>query len=250
MKTSSWLLALLLAYGFCGNAQAYQYCENVMVGMTSGAVQDGGGQPIYQQQCTWKYGAVAIDPVTRIYSSAWNYDDVNAAAAYVRAQCGDGCVWGSFSEDWAYMALSADDRVYGFSTVSSADAAARCQTAGGNDCETVLTAGSAQEGSYWVYGSVAYDVATGASGSSWNQRRRSDATAAAMESCGSATCWAYTFQGGNGAIAKSSDGKLFGGWSEAAFGLIGSVSKKAKKACKQATGEKDCEIVIKGPAAK
>ena len=232
-----------------GKAHAWQSCENVVVGMTPGG-NGVAGAPIYQQQCVWLAGAVAIDPATRAFSSAWNYQNPDEALAYVIAQCGRQCVGQSFFEDFAYVAISEDDRAWGVSMVSAGDAVRQCQASGNPGCVAVLGASSSAAAVYWFYGAVAYDADTGASGSSWNQRRRSDAEAAAKQSCGSENCWAYVFQGGNGAIAKSKDGRLFGAWSESARGLIWSVSKEAKKSCKKATGDKDCEVVIKGPAAK
>ncbi len=245
------MVGLLALTGMCfaGKSYAWQSCQNVVVGMAP-AGNGVASMPVYQQQCAWLAGAVAFDPTARAYSSAWNYQNPEEALTYVLAQCGQQCVGQSFFEDFAYVAISEDDQAWGVSMVSAGDAVRQCQASGNPACVVVIGASSSAAAVYWFYGAVAHDADSGASGSSWNQYRRIDAEVAAKKSCGSESCWAYAFQGGNGAIAKSKDGRLFGAWSESARGLIWSASKEARKSCKQATGEKDCEIVIKGPATK
>ena len=42
---------------------------------------------------------------------AGNYDDIEAAKNYANSACGTHCAIISFGEDFAYVALSDDDRV-------------------------------------------------------------------------------------------------------------------------------------------
>jgi hypothetical protein len=236
--------------------QASQICENVVVGQTPPQIIGyqgpnnnqpvyGSPQPIYQQQCVWKYGAVAIDPATRGFSSAWNYDDIDSARNYVINQCGQHCAWVSFPEDFAFIALSDNDRTWGISVISSADAERQCQAAGGIDCATVIAASSTASARYWSFGAVAYDVTTGLSSAAWSHVRRSEALAAAVKSCGQPGCWGYAFQTGFGGIAMADDGALYGAWSARGEESAGRV---AVKSCEKEKGKKACSIVTAGSA--
>ena len=111
----------------------------------------------------------------------------------------------------------------------------------------VPAASSTAAAIYWHYGAIAYDVESGKSGKSANRLYRADAVAKALAECGTPNCWAYGFQTGNGAIAKSADGSLFSGWSGGG-GLFSSAARDAKKRCKQASGDRNCEVVIEGAA--
>jgi hypothetical protein len=240
------LLALvLIGLGFSNEAKARQVCENVVIGMAPGG---GGGTPIFEQRCQWLAGAVAFNPSTREFSSAWNYSNAEEALAYVMGQCGSQCVGQSFYEDFAYIAISDDDSAWGVSMVSAADAIARCQVSGGVKCDAVIGASSSASALYWPYGALAYDVESGASASIRNQLRRSDAKRVVQERCARPGCWTYVFQTGHGAIARSKDGQLFGAWNDSARGLLGNANREARKACKAATGDKHCEVVVEGPA--
>jgi hypothetical protein len=244
--TMRWWVAIALLVCMPFRAHAAQLCEDVLVGMQP-ASNGIAETPIYQQQCRWVAGAVAFNTYTRAFSSAWNYENADDAFAEVRRSCGMDCAAFSFFEDLAWVAISEDDKHYGTSTVSAKEAMRECGSYG-HPCELVIGASSTAEAVYWTFGAVAYDVATGHSGKSWALRRRRDAATAAVESCAADGCWAYAFQGGYGAIAKSKSGQLFGAWDESGRGLLSSASKEAKKACKKATSEKDCEIVVKGSA--
>ncbi len=242
-----WLCLALALAGAPTAASASQICVDQLVGMTP-SNNNAPATPIFQKQCAWKAGAIAFDTASRDYWSNWNHDNADTARADVSGRCGPGCVSYAFFEDYAYIAISEDDRHWGVSTVSGERAIQECLAAGGRDCEWVMTASSTGDTRYYVFGAVAYDLATGAKGESWNYRRRRDAEAAALKSCGAPGCWAFPFQGGYGAIAKSSDGQLFGAWSDRK-GLLASAEREAKKACKKATGQKDCEVVADGRAA-
>jgi hypothetical protein len=238
---------VMLAVGATLQAHASQLCENVIIGMQP-ASNGVAETPIFQEQCRWVAGAVVVDLRTRLFSSAWNYENPQQALDSAVGACGSQCVGLSFYEDFAYIAIAENDSIYATSTRSADEAISQCSSAGGLGCEAVIAASSTAAAVYWVYGALAYDVTTGKSGTSSGHARRTDAAAAAKAACGIETCWAYVFQTGYGAIAKSKDGQLFGAWSESSRGLINSAGKEAKKACKKATGDKDCEIVVKGGA--
>jgi hypothetical protein len=256
LRIAYWTCLLAAFFMFAPEAKASQICENVVVGQTPPQIIGyennnnnkpiyGPPQPIYQEQCYWKYGAVAIDPATRAVTSAWNYDDLNVARDYVVGQCGKHCTWIAFGEDFAYIALSDDDRISATSAKSSADAEAQCTMAGGTDCSTVVAASSTANSSYWHFGSIAYDSVTGASGAAWNYLRRGEARAASLQSCANAGCWAFAFQTGYGGMALADDGNLFGAWSARSEEGAG---KAALKDCEKAKGKKTCSIVYTGSA--
>jgi hypothetical protein len=238
------------------SANASRICNNVQIGETPPQVIGlennnsskpiyGPPQPIFEEQCVWKYGAVAVDLSTRKFSAAWNYDDIDTAKNYVIGECGSHCAWTSFGEDFAYIAVSDDDRFSGYSTSSSTEAERQCAMAGGLDCATVVAASSTANTLYWHFGAIAYDASTGASAGSWGYARKSDAHKAALQSCAVAGCWAYAFQTGHGGMALADDGTLFGGWSARSEEGAGKV---ALKDCEKAKGKKSCSIVYTGNA--
>ena len=97
------------------------------------------------------------------------------------------------------------------------------------------------------YGAVAYGPGN-ASGSSWNYTNQSDAEKAAAQACGHKDCWAYSFQGGYGAMAKQVNGQeLFAEWS-------GQSEQQAKavalRSCEKVTGKGKCQIVVSSAAQK
>lgn len=252
----SFLIALLCVLGYAPAAKASRICENVLVGETPPQIVGYSGpnnnqpiygppQPIYEEQCYWKYGAIALNPVTRAYSSAWNYDDPQQAQDYVKSQCGYNCAWVSFGENFAWIAISEDDRKTGVSVKSSEDAERDCTMAGGVNCATVLAGSSTADASYWYFGAVAHDPTTGAGATSWGYARRNDARQAAIESCASPGCWAYAFQTGYGGLALADDGTLFGGWSTRSEASAG---KDAVKNCEKQKGKKSCSVVNTGSA--
>jgi hypothetical protein len=97
------------------------------------------------------------------------------------------------------------------------------------------------------YGAVAYGPGN-ASGSSWNYTNQFDAERAATQACGHKDCWAYSFQGGYGAMAKQVNGQeLFAEWS-------GQSEQQAKavalRSCEKVTGKGKCQIVVSSAAQK
>lgn len=254
LKLVGLLLASTLLLFAIPEAKASEICENIVVGETSAPIiaygQNnvpiyGSPQPIYQEDCHWKYGTVAVDPLSRRFVAGWNYDDIEAAKNYANSACGTHCAIISFGEDFAYVALSDDDRVSGFSTRSSAEAENQCRMAGGVDCATVVSASSTADAVYWHFGSVAYDSTTNVHGNSWALARRSDAEKSALKNCAQPGCWAYTFQTGYGGIAMADDGSLYGAWSTRGEESAGKV---AVKNCEKAKGQKSCSIVATGSA--
>ncbi len=250
------ILVAFAAFAIPTEAYASRICQDVQVGENPPQIIGfennnnnkpiyGPPQPIYEQQCTWKYGAAALDPSTRVFTAAWNYDDIDAAKSYVINQCGSHCAWTSFSEDFAYIAMSDDDRISGYSTTNSADAERDCTMAGGVDCATVVAASSTGAANYWYFGAIAYDATTGASGAAWGYGRRGEAQKAAMQSCAAAGCWAYAFQTGHGGMALADDGTIYGGWSARNEESAGKV---ALKSCEKEKGKKSCSVVYTGNA--
>ena len=255
IRLALWASIVSVFFIVVPEAKASQTCENVYIGEAppqiisydssrNNAPIYGSPQPLYQLQCVWKYGAVAINPTTRSVFAAWNYDNINAAENYVDRQCGRRCTRISFADDFAYIALSDDDSKSGVSTISSEDAVRQCEMVGGVDCSTVVAASSTASSLYWHFGAIAHNTATGMSGSSWNHLRRSDARQTAMESCG-AGCWSYAFQTGNGGLAAAADGNLFGAWSGRNEESAGNA---AIEECEKVKGEKNCSVVYTGSA--
>jgi hypothetical protein len=248
------LFAMLVLFASAPDAHASQICEDIVVGQSPAQIIGsdannnpiyGSPQPIYESHCTWKYGAVAVDPVKRSIYAGYNYDDIEAAKMSVVSQCGVDCVWVNFGEDFAYIALSDDNRFSGFSVVSSQDAEVKCAIAGGLDCSNIVAASSTSDFNQWRFGALAYDATTGASAASWAHDRKSDAKAYALKSCGKPGCWVYTFQTGYGGIAMSDDGFLFGAWSARDEASAGKV---AVKDCEKLKGKKSCSVVATGAA--
>jgi hypothetical protein len=248
------LFAMLILFTSAPDARASNVCENSVVGQSPAPIIGsdtnnnpiyGAPQPIYESHCTWKYGAVAVDPVKRSIFAGWNYDDIETAKTSVVNQCGADCLWVNFGEEFAYIALSDDNKFSGISTVSSQDAEVKCAIAGGLDCSNIVVASSTSDFNQWRFGAVAYDVTTGESAASWANDRKSEAKAAALKSCGKAGCWVYTFQTGYGGIAMSDDGFLFGAWSAREEGSAGKV---ALKDCEKQKGKKSCSVVATGAA--
>jgi hypothetical protein len=248
------LFAMLILFASAPDARASQVCENIVVGQSPAPIIGsdtnnnpiyGSPQPIYESHCTWKYGAVAVDPVKRSIYAGYNYDDIEAAKMSVVSQCGAGCLWVNFGEDFAYIALSDDNKFSGISTASSQDAEVKCAIAGGLDCSNIVVVSSTSDFNQWRFGALAYDVTTGASSASWAHNRKSEAKADALKSCGKPGCWVYAFQTGYGGIAMSDDGFLFGAWSARDEGSAGKV---ALKDCEKQKGKKSCSVVATGAA--
>ncbi|QIG55074.1 DUF4189 domain-containing protein [Altererythrobacter sp. BO-6] len=220
-------------------AKASYVCDNVQVG------QMPNGGRVMQNQCYWVYGAAAIDPVTRNTSASWNQPTPEAAANDVLSRCGSQCVYISFGEDFAWIALSDDNQSYGISTSGPRDAELRCEAMRGSRCYTVVAASSTANGKVWSFGSIAYDPDTGKRGAAWSASRWSDAQQIALSQCGTANCWAYTYQSGFGGMAKAKAGELFGNWSDKSQSDAG---KKALKECEKKHGKKNCSVVHTGSA--
>ncbi|GHE43082.1 DUF4189 domain-containing protein [Vulcaniibacterium thermophilum] len=246
-----WILLLgflSLSWFWASRADAAQVCQDVMVGMSPG----GNGlapHAIYQTQCAWVAGAIAFDVRTRVYSAAWNHASADEALDAAIAQCGRHCVGQSFYTDFVWVAMADDDSAYGVSLKSAEDALRQCTFSGGRDCAVVLGGSSTAAPVYWGFSALSYDPATGASGRSFERRRRSVAVAEATERCGAPGCWTFAYQGGYAAIARSADGRLFAEWTPQKNVLI-NAERKARSACKRATGDKECKIVMSaGPEA-
>jgi hypothetical protein len=253
-KFFSILFAMFVLFASATDAHASQICEDIVVGQSAAPIIGSGSnnnpiygspQPIYERHCTWKFGAISVDPVTRRIFAGWNYDNIETAKASVVNQCGADCLWATFGEDFAYIAISDDNKFSGISMVSSQDAEMKCAIAGGLDCSNIVAASSTSDFNQWRFGALAYDATTGESAASWAHDRKSEAKADALKSCGKPGCWVYTFQTGYGGIAMSDDGFLFGAWSARDEGSAGKV---ALKDCEKIKGKKSCSVVATGAA--
>jgi hypothetical protein len=91
-KLFSILFSMYVLFASAPDAHASQICEDIVVGQSAAPIIGsdtnnnpiyGSPQPIYESHCTWKYGAVAVDPVKRSIFAGWNYDDIEAAKTSV-----------------------------------------------------------------------------------------------------------------------------------------------------------------------
>lgn len=235
MSQRIWCLMLLLAAG-CGGAEtarAWQSCQDVVVGMN-------GNQPVFQSQCVWLAGAVAMDPATRAMGSEWNHRDADQALAAVRRGCGPTCMAVSFYEDHYYLAAS-DSDVIGYGATAEL-ALQQCRMAAGlARCDVVVSAGSGGAAAYWYFNALAYNGAQQKAYAWKGAVRHRDAKNSILAQCGGEPdCFAYVHQLDHAAMARSEDGQLY-----ASEGTSASKARRAaSKYCASEKGKKaKCEIV-------
>ncbi|RRU24720.1 DUF4189 domain-containing protein [Stenotrophomonas sp. 278] len=228
------LLVVLAACVFSGKAHAWQSCQNVVVGMVN------GNQPVFQQQCTWLAGAIALNPTTRGLSSAWNHPDADKALAEVRRSCGSGCVAASFYSDHYYMAASDTDVIGWGETAELAEY--QCLMASqGAPCDVVVAAGSGGAARYWYFHALGYNSAQD-KGYAWREaHRRRDARTRVQNQCGNESeCFVFVYTQDHAAIARSESGKLYASDGKTA----GQARRAARKYCaKEEGGKAKCEVV-------
>lgn len=228
------LLVVLAACGFSGKALAYQSCQNVVVGMVN------GNQPVFQQQCTWLAGAVALNPTTRAFSSAWNHPNADNALAEVRRSCGSNCVAVSFYSDYYYMAASESDVIGWGETPEQAEY--QCAIASkGAPCYVVVAAGSGGAARYWHFHALGYNSSQD-KGYAWRDaRRRQSARSGVLEQCGKEPdCFVFVYTQDHAAIARSESGKLYASDGKTA----GQARRAARKYCaKEEGGKVKCDVV-------
>jgi Domain of unknown function (DUF4189) len=251
MRLHSLLFVILAIIACSPQVSAKEVCTSYVVGFGPSVLStDEYGNPSYSEQppiydtkCVDLYGAVAIDPVTRKFSASWGHETIQKAKDYVTNQCGQSCITSVVEGDYAYIALSDDDRFSGISLISSDDAESKCQASGGTECSTVIRGKSTSEPMYWDFGVLAYDKTTGTKSSSGGYKRKSEAQKAALPNCNTADCQLYVYQSSYGAIAMAKDGTFFNGWSDKDQKSAG---KDAEKKCKKEGRKKSCRAVVTG----
>ena len=225
---------------YSGLTWAHQTCVNVQVG-SNPIYQNNqvvGYEPIYNQECTWYYAAIAINPYTRKSAYAYNYTDIRAAENYVRNSCGADCIWMS-TEDVAYIALSEDGGTYGTSRRSARDAIDTC---GKNDCDWAIMTGTGDAAATHIFGGLSYSVSTGQGGQSWLNLAASWAKEGALKHCTASDCWAYAYDSEYAAMAVNPQGRLFAKGANS----MGETVREAIKYCKQEGKTDTCDIVMLG----
>ena len=234
------LIFLIILIFYSRFSFAHQSCVNVQIGSTPifQGNQLVGYNPIFRQDCTWYYAAIAIDPRTRTTSYVYNYTDIRAAENYVQNNCGSSCVWMSTS-DVAYIALSEDGAYYGTSTRSAADAINNCGSA---DCDWAIMTGTGAPATTHSFGALAYNTRNNQSGSAWNYFSASSAKTAALGSCKANDCWAYAFDTIYAAMARNDEGRLFAKGDQS----LGKTIRSAMKYCKDEGKSDTCKIVSIG----
>lgn len=235
MNTRIWCLALLLLAGLgaTGTASAWQSCENVVVGMT-------GNQPVFQQQCTWLAGGIAMNPATRAIGSSWNHPVADNALKAAVASCGPNCFGLSFFEDHYYFAASDADAI-GYGATSELAMQQCVLAAHGARCDVVVSAGSGGAAQYWHFNALAYNgVQQKAYGWQGAMRHR-DARDSILKQCGGEPdCFAFVTQLAHSAMARDESGKLYASDGQTA----GKARRAANKYCaKQQSKKAKCEIV-------
>jgi hypothetical protein len=243
MKLRIGLLALMLlaGCGVAGKASAWQSCENVVVGMVN------GNQPVFQQQCNWLAGGVAMDPATRAIGSSWNHPVANVALAAAMRSCGPGCIGLSFFEDHYYFAASDNDDV-GYGATAELAQQQCVLAARGARCDVVVSAGSGGAATYWYFNALAFN-GTQQKAYGWvGAARHRDARNGVLGQCGGEPdCFAFVYQVANAAIARGEDGKLYASDGPTA----GKARRAANKYCASQQGKKaKCEIVAESDKLK
>jgi hypothetical protein len=228
------VLMLLGLAGWAGDAQAWQSCERIVVGM------QGNNAPVFQDQCIWLAGAVAVDPTTREFSVAWNYADGDDALDYVVGQCGPQCAAWSFYQNLLYVAVANDDSTAGSGT-SEAAALADCKSRSeAVPCEVVFVGSSSQKGVYWHYRAIAYEPTQSRVYGVTGQMRGHEAYTEAQRRCGGEDCFVYVYQNAAAAVVRTQDGRLYA----ASARDLNAARREAMKACAKESGSKKaCEIV-------
>ncbi len=201
--------------------------------------------PRYRTECVWKYGAFAFNPQTRANSSVWNYDNADAAANFVKRACGEGCTAYSYSEDFSWVAMS-KGVAWAVSRWSLQDAILKCELLDDGNCDIVWTTSSTADTTPRYFQALAFDPKTGRRAIARGKNlSRAAAASEAKELCATPDCWAYAFQGGAGAIAMSSNGRLWGAWSK---DLLSGAANNAEYYCRKETGDIACKTQIASDA--
>lgn len=235
------LLILMLAL-YSSLSWGHQTCENIQIGSNPIYNQNSqiiGYQPIFQQECTWYYAAIAVDPNTRVTAYAYNYKNIHEAEKYVIDSCGPQCVWMSTS-NVGYIALSEDGTSYGTSDRSAQDAIQLC---GMVSCDWVIMTGTAAAASSHSYGALAFSPLQATGGQAWQYFWHDKAELAAKKSCGAPDCWAYVYDSLYAAMAQNDNGRLF---AKSSNSSEATVIRDTLKYCKEEGKSDTCHIVMLG----
>lgn len=213
-----------------------------------------GGYVIFGQDCpsssrTTYYGGMAINPYTRKFGSAWNYQNGKEAEKQALKNCGsDSCVSTWASSSYMVIAISEDEKYWGYSasnTQSTAwsGAVAECQKSG-KTCHVALVGYPDEKARYVYWGAVAYNPDTRQTGKTSNEFRKRAAENAALVSGGctyNPNCYFYAFQTAYGALAKGESNQVYSGSSNKS---LKDAEKQAEKNCKKESGDKQCKALV------
>jgi len=233
---------LALARNICDRVSDGTQSQVVLVGMDRGyPIYQTVYTPRYRTDCYWKYGAFAFNPQTRAYNSAWNYDDPNTALAKVNADCSGDCTAYSYSEDYSWVAMS-ENGAWAYSKQNADDAISQCDQVNNGKCAAIWGTSSTADTVVWGFKAIAFDPKTGNHVIIHEQKlSKGEAESAAMAACATPDCWAYAYQGGAGAIAMSSDGRLWGAWTA---DTIKGAANNVEQYCKKETGDDACKAQV------
>lgn len=228
------LLVVATGLGWAGHAKAWESCQDVVIGMQ-------GNQPIFQRQCVWLAGAVALDPVTRAMGAVWNYSDAGEAKAVAQQQCGARCLVVSFYDDYFFMAAS-DEDVIGYGSTAAA-ALNQCKAVSPplSLCNVVVSAGSGGAPVYRYFNALAYNSTQQRAYTTVASKRRGEARNEVLQKCGGEPdCFVFVHQQYYAAMAMGDDGRLYAAEDDTARRARAAASKY----CKQEQGKKaKCEVV-------
>ncbi len=195
---------------------------------------------------TTYYGGMAVDVKTRKFSSAWNYQDGESAKQEAMKSCGNMCVGTWASSDYMVIAISEDDKNWGYGASDKyatawQDAINMCQKSN-KVCEVAIVGHPTSKADYVYWGALAYNTRTGAVGVGKQGIRSKDTSQAALDNgkCLNNECTFFAFQENFGALAQTSAGIFYKGVSNK---NLKEAEKQAVKNCKKESKEKTCEVV-------
>ena len=195
----------------------------------------------YVTKCRTTYGAFSLNPQTRAIHFAWDFNTPKSAIEFTEANCGKSCVGDSFESDYLWIAMGKTTS-WATSTGSQADAVQKCNKLNDGTCTVIWVASSTAKPDIWYFKSVAFSPKTGGSSiASSIFLYKEAAERAALTACADPGCWAFTFQGAVGAIAMSSDGRL---WGMSSNDAVSGSSKSALNYCIKESGTTDCSVKI------
>ena len=211
-----------------------------------------GGYVVFGQNCPGSatyYGGIAINPTTRYFYSAWNYQDGKKAEAAALKGCGSNkciSIWASYN--YMAIAISEDEKNWGYGYSDNHDSAWNkavdmCQESG-KTCHVALVGYPDEKARYIYWGGIAYNPDTGLTGKTSDELRKIDAENSALQNAGcnnDTNCYFYAFQRSYGAFAKGQSNKIYSATSNKS---LRDAEKQAEKKCKDDTGDKQCKALV------